>query len=68
MTAKERRAAMSKEINRLVYGLTDLQRTWSTAKLRRIVNDKGYHVKARAHFYAELLRRKLARETPPEGR
>lgn len=48
---------MTREIERLVYGLTTVQLGWSTARIKRIINDKGFHKKARNHFYAELKRR-----------
>ena len=47
----------TKDINHSIYGLTPLQLQWSSAKLRRVMRDKRYAIKARNHFYAELLRR-----------
>ena len=48
------------EQRRMVYGLNDLQRSWSTARLRKIMRNKDYHRRARCYFYAELLKRRRA--------
>lgn len=47
--------------DRLIYGLTSLQASWSSTKLRRIVRDKRYARQARNHFYAALLARRRRR-------
>lgn len=44
--------------HRLAHDLTDMQRRWSSAKLRHVMRDKRYAIASRNFFYAELLRRR----------
>ena len=49
---------MTKELEHLVYGLTDVQLHWSRYKIRLVLNAKWPAKKAKNYFYTELLRRK----------
>lgn len=50
---------MSWQEAELIYGLNSLHRSWSTAKIRQILNAKWPHHRAKNYFYAELLKRKF---------